>query len=55
MKLNLNFTNKVPKEAKDNEVILVKDKVSKNKELKTLNKSLLVNKLFLEKNFLFKT
>ena len=51
MKLNLNFTNKVPKEAKDNEVILVKDKVSKNKELKTLNKSLFVNKLFLEKKF----
>ena len=51
MKLNLNFINKVPKEAKDNEVILVKDKVSKNKELKTLNKSLFVNKLFLEKKF----
>ena len=51
MKLNLNFINKVPKEAKDNEVILVKDKVFKNKELKTLSKSLFVNKLFLEKKF----
>ena len=53
MKLKLHFINKVPKEARDNEIILVKDKSSKNKILKSLNKSLFNNKLFLEKKFLF--
>ena len=51
MKLKLDFSNKVPKEAKDNEIILVKDKGSQNKVLKSLNKSLFNNKLFLEKKF----
>ena len=51
MKLKLDFTNKVPKEAKENEIILVKSKVDKNKVLKSLNKSLFNNKLFLEKKF----
>ena len=52
MKLKLDFLNKVPKEAKDNEIILVKDKANKNKILKSLNKSIFTNKLFLEKKFL---
>ena len=51
MKLKLDFVNKVPKEAKDNEIILVKDKATKNKILKLLNKSLFANKLFIEKKF----
>ncbi len=51
MKLKLDFSNKVPKEAKDNEIILVKDKTSKNKIVKSLSKSLFKNKLFLEKKF----
>ena len=51
MKLKLDFSNKVPKEAKDNEIILVKDKASKNKIVKSLSKSLFKNKLFLEKKF----
>ena len=51
MKIKLNFINKIPKEAKDNEIILVKDKGSQNKALKSLNKSLFNNKLFLEKKF----
>ena len=54
MKLNLEFTSKVPKVAKDHEIILLKDKNSKNKILKSLNKSLFTNKLFLEKKFLAK-
>ena len=52
MKLKLHFINKVPKEARDNEIILVKDKSSKYKILKSINKSLFNNKLFLEKKFL---
>ncbi len=52
MKLKLDFSNKVPKEAKDNEIILVKDKASKNKIIKSLSKSLFANKLFLEKKFI---
>ena len=54
MKLNLEFTSKVPKVAKDHEIILIKDKNSKNKIPKSLNKSLFTNKLFLEKKFLAK-
>ena len=49
MKLKLDFVNKVPKEAKDNEIILVKDKAAKNKIVKLVNKSLFSNKLFLQK------
>jgi len=37
MKLKLDFVNKVPKEAKDNEIILVKDKAAKNKIVKKYN------------------
>ena len=51
MKLKLNFVRKVPKEAKDNEIILVKDKSYKNR-VNFLNKSLLSNKIFLEKKLL---
>ena len=51
MKLKLDFVNKVPKEAIDNEIILVKDRAVKNKILKYSNKSLFKDKLFLEKKF----
>ncbi len=52
MKLKLDFVNKVSKVAKNNEVILLKDKTTKNKILKFINNSLFNNKLFLEKKFL---
>ena len=52
MKLKLDFVIKVPKLAKDNEVILVKDKKTKIKIDKFSNNSLFSNKLFLEKKFL---
>ena len=52
MKLKLDFTTKVPKVAKDNQVILLKDKSTQNKIVKSLNKSLFANKLFLERKFL---
>ena len=55
MKLNLEFVNKAPKVAKDNEIILAKDKSSKIKILKSSNKSLFSDKLFLEKKFLIKS
>ncbi len=51
MKLKLDFVNKVPKQAKDNEIILVKNKANKKIILKSLNKSLFTDKLFLEKKF----
>ena len=54
MKLNLNFVNKIPKDAKDNEIILLKEKSIKNKILKPLNKYVFSNKLFSEQNFLIK-
>jgi len=54
MKLNLKFVTKIPKEAKDNEIIFLKDKNIKNKILKPLNKYIFSNKLFSEKNFLTK-
>ena len=54
MKLNLNFVNKVPKIAKDNEIILLTQKVIKSKEIKQLAKSVFNNKLFSEGNFLAK-
>ena len=54
MKLNLNFVNKIPKIAKDNEIILITQKVIKSKEIKQLAKSIFNNKLFSEGNFLAK-
>ena len=54
MKLNLNFVNKVPKTAKDNEIILLNQRLIKNKEIKKLSKSVFTNKLFTEQNFLIK-
>ena len=54
MKLKLDFVNKVPKQAMDNEIILVKDRSVKNKILKSSNKSLFNDKLFLEKKFSIK-
>ena len=51
MKLKLDFVNKVPKQAKDNEIILVKNKANKKIILKSSNKSLFTDKLFLEKKF----
>ncbi len=54
MKLKLEFVTKVPKVAKDNEIILLNDKKNKNKILKSLNKSLFTNKLFQERKFLTK-
>ena len=35
MKLNLEFINKIPKLAKDNEVILLKEKKNRNKASQT--------------------
>ena len=52
MKLKLNFVSKVPKVAKDNEVILLNNKTTQNKIVKSLNKSIFSNKLFLERKFL---
>ncbi len=54
MKLNLNFLTKIPKEAKNNEIFLLKDKRIKNKNLKTLKDHIFSNKLFSEQNFLIK-
>ena len=52
MKLKLDFITKVPKVAKDNQVILLKDKSTQNKIVKSLNKSLFANQLFLERKLL---
>ena len=52
MKLKLDFVTKVPKVAKDNHIILIKDKTTQNKIVKPLNKSIFANKLFLERKFL---
>jgi Leucyl aminopeptidase len=52
MKLKLDFVTKVPKVAKDNQVILLKDKTNQNKIVKSLYKSIFANKLFLERKFL---
>ncbi len=55
MKLKLEFVTKIPKVAKDIEIILLKDKNYKNKILKSSNKSLFTkSKLFQEKQFLTK-
>ena len=54
MKLNLNFVNKVPKNAKDNEIILLTQKALKSNENKQLTNSVFSNKLFSEQNFLAK-
>ena len=52
MKLKLDFVIKVPKLAKDNQVILIKDKRTKIKIDKFSNNSLFSNKLFLENKFI---
>ena len=52
MKLKLDFTSKLPKLARDNQVILLKDKKTKIKIDKFSNNSLFSNKLFLERKFL---
>ncbi len=52
MKLKLEFVIKVPKVAKDNQVILLTDKSANHKIVKSLNKSLFANKLFSERKFL---
>ena len=46
--------NKIPKKAKDTEIILLSQKVSKTKEIKQFIKSVFSNKLFSEQNFLAK-
>ncbi|MDC3049396.1 leucyl aminopeptidase [Candidatus Pelagibacter sp.] len=52
MKLKLDFVTKVPKVAKDNEIILLNNNTTRNKIVKSLNKSIFSNKLFLERKFL---
>ena len=52
MKLKLNFVTKIPKVAKDYQIILLNNKTSQNKIVKSLNKSIFSNKLFLERKFL---
>ena len=52
MKLKLDFVTKVPKVAKDNQVILLNNKTTQNKIVKSLNKSIFANKLFVERKFL---
>ena len=52
MKLKLDFVTKVPKVAKDNQVILLNNKSTQNKIVKSLNKSIFSSKLFLERKFL---
>ena len=52
MKLKLDFVTKVPKVAKDNQVILINNENIQNKIVKSLYKSIFANKLFLEKKFL---
>ena len=52
MKLKLEFVNKVPKVAKESEIILLKDNEIKNKSLKFSTKSLFNNKLFIEKKII---
>ena len=54
MKLNLNFSNKSPKEAIDTEIIFLRQKNMKRKDLKYLSKTVFSNKLFLEQNFITK-
>jgi len=51
MKLNLEFINKIPKLAKDNEVILLKEKKIEIKHLKPFVEKIISNKLFTEKKF----
>ncbi len=52
MKLKLNFVTKVPKVARDNQVILLNNENTQNKIVKSVNKSIFANKLFLERKFL---
>ena len=52
MKLKLEFITKAPKVTNDIEVILINNKSHKHKIVKSLNKSLFNNKVFLEKKLL---
>ena len=54
MKINLKIVSKIPKLAKDNEVIFLKNKTNNSKTLKLFNNNIFTNKLFNEKNFLIK-
>ena len=54
MKLNLNFANKTPKDAQDSEIIFLRQKSMKRKDLEYLSKSVFSNKLFLEQKFIIK-
>ena len=54
MKLNLNFANKIPKVAKNNEIIFLKEKRINRKDLNQLSKTIFSDKLFLEQNFIKK-
>ena len=54
MKINLKIVSKIPKLAKDNEVIFLKNKTNNSKILKLFNNNIFTNKLFNEKNFLIK-
>ena len=54
MNLNLKFAKKIPKEARDNEVIFLKQKNNKRKDLNQIDKYVFSSKLFSEQNFLKK-
>ena len=54
MTLNLKFITKIPKQAKDNEIIFLKEKNIKSNYLKPLVKSVFLSKLFNHQNFLKK-
>ncbi len=54
MNLNIRFVKKIPKQAKENQIILLKDQNPKNKIVKSFNKSVFSNRLFLENSFLSK-
>ena len=54
MKLNLKFVSKISKVSGDNEIIFLKQKSFKNKNLKQLSQSVFSNKLFNEQNFVRK-
>ena len=54
MNLNIKFVKKIPKQAKENQIILLKDQNPKNKIVKSFNKSVFSNRLFLENSFLSK-
>ena len=54
MKLNLKFVNKIPSQSGQNEIIFLKQKNLKIKDLKSLEKSIFSSKLFIELKFLKK-